>query len=314
MLSILLLGACAEAPPAHAPDPVATAPGPECAAARAVERANAGDALVHTAPDEAGAAYEEALKLDPANHRIAFKLAVLRRKQERWGAAAKALARAVELAPGFASYWLELGYAREMLARHDGAPWVDAKAPLERCVALDPNLADCHVELGNVLLRLDDERGALASYTRGVERDPTRIADYNLLAALYMDVGRMDDSATVLAAARPFMGDPRPDRALYNLHVLTARIDQVRGDLAKAAAELEAARAAAPADGVESILILWNLGTTYAMMRPPRAAEAAALLKGFVVRACQSSKAAIYRAECGQAQVLIPMLGAAGVP
>jgi tetratricopeptide (TPR) repeat protein len=306
----LLLCACAAAPPPAAVSPPAAAAAPRCAAqAQAAERAFEGDQRVKLAPDLAAAAYEEALRLDPDNHRIVFKLAMARRKVERWDDMARTMARAVELAPSFANYWLELGYAREMLARRKEGSWADAKEPLERCAALDPNLAACHVELGNVLLHMDDESGALAAYTRGVERDPTDLAHYTLLAGLYLDLGRAGDAAAVLTAAQPFLGAPRPDRSLYNFHVLWAKVHQDRDAMAEALGALEAARAVVPEGGPESVLILWNLGVAYATVAPPRSAEAVALLKGFVARACKGSRAAAYRNECEQASMLISRLG-----
>jgi tetratricopeptide (TPR) repeat protein len=319
----LLLCACAEAPPppavvsppAAAPSLAAAAAVPGCAAhAQAAQRANKADQIARVALDEAAAEYEAALRLDPDDHRVVFKLAMAQSKQERWGAMAKTLARAVEIAPTFANYWLELGYAREMLARRKEAPWADAKAPLERCAALDPNLAPCHVELGNVLLHLDDERGALAAYTRGIERDPTDLARYGLLAGLYLDLGRTDDAAAALTAATPFLGPPRRDKALYNLHVLWAKVHQDRGALAETARALEAARAVVPEGGPEELVLLWSLGGTYATLEPPRKAEAVALLKTFVARVCQGARASMFQAQCEQAAALISKLGGAVAP
>jgi tetratricopeptide (TPR) repeat protein len=280
-----------------------------------VQRSNEADKIITIAIGQAAAGYEEALRLDPGNHRIAFKLAMARRKMEDWDAMARAMGRAVEIAPGFANYWLELGYAREMLARRRQGPWADAKEPFERCAAVDPNLAICHVELGNVLLQLDDERGALAAYTRAVERDPTDLAHYSVLASLYLDLGRAGDAAAVLAAAQPFLGSPRREKALYNFHVLWAMVHQDRRDAPEEITRsLEAARAAVPPDGPEAIVILWSLGSHYASLDPPRKAEAAAMLKAFVTRACKGAKAAVYRTECEQTMLLLARLGETGTP
>ncbi len=83
--------------------------------------------------------------------------------------------------------------------------------------------------------------------------------------------------------------------------------------MAEAVAELEAANdiAKAPplAEGPEAILILWNLGSTYASMKPPKSAEAISMLKGFSTRACKGAKAATYKTECEQSQALVSKLG-----
>ena len=98
-------------------------------------------------------------------------------------------------------------------------------------------------------------------------------------------------------------------KAVYNLHVLLARAYQERDSLPEAVTELEAAKAVAPADGPESVLILWNLGSTYATMTPPKSAEAISMLKGFSSRACKGAKAASYKGQCEATQALVTKLG-----
>ena len=73
--------------------------------------------------------------------------------------------------------------------------------------------------------------------------------------------------------------------------------------------ELEAAKAVAAPDSSESIQILFNLGSTYAQLSPPRSAEAIQMLKGFSGRACKSAKAQSYKTECETAQTLVTKLG-----
>jgi tetratricopeptide (TPR) repeat protein len=314
-LAVATLAGLGGAACAEAPVQPAVVRAPECAPpGKAAEAERRGDGVAAIALDQAASAYEDAARLDPKNHRVLFKLAEVRRKQEQWEAAEAALTKAVELAPTFATYWLELGRAREKAARAKRAPWAAAREPLERCVALDPNLAECHVELGTVLLWLDDEPGALASYTRAVEKNPTNVAHYTLLAGLYIDLGRTDDAAAVLAAAPPSADPPRPDRARYNLHLLRARVLYDRGDIEKAVGEIEAARQVVPDGGPEATLILWNLGSAYATMKPPRKAEALANLEAFSARACRGAHAASYRTECEQVRALIAHLSSASPP
>lgn len=73
--------------------------------------------------------------------------------------------------------------------------------------------------------------------------------------------------------------------------------------------ELEAAKVAAGSEGSEAVQILWNLGSTYAQMKPPRTQEAIQMLKGFSTRACKGAKAATFKSECDQAQTLMVKLG-----
>ena len=71
--------------------------------------------------------------------------------------------------------------------------------------------------------------------------------------------------------------------------------------------ELEAARKVA---GDEHPEILFNLGSTYAVLNPPRKTEAIQLLKGFSVRACRGSGATTkYKDQCETSQSLVAKLG-----
>jgi hypothetical protein len=98
-------------------------------------------------------------------------------------------------------------------------------------------------------------------------------------------------------------------KSVYNVHMLLARVFQERGSQPEQVTELEAAKAVAPTEGPESVTILYALGSTYAVMTPPKSAEAIAMLKGFSSRACKGSKANTYKAECEQSQALVSKLG-----
>jgi tetratricopeptide (TPR) repeat protein len=257
--------------------------------------------------------YDQATKLDPTNHRIFFKLAMAYRKKEDWDKVASTLARATQLAPQFANYWLERGYALEQQARKKTVPWEETKEPFQKCVEKDPNYAECYEELGNAFLWTDDEQKALENYTKAIEHDPANIAYYTMLAGLYIDLGYIKEAEQVLKEAKSFVkpDDKDKDRlkAVYNLHVLLAKVYQERDSIPEAVTELEAAKQIAPAEGPESVLILWNLGSTYASMKPPKSAEAIAMLKGFSTRACKGAKATTYKSECEQTSALVNKLG-----
>jgi tetratricopeptide (TPR) repeat protein len=277
----------------------------------AVNLATQGDQEVKVNVEGAINKYDQATKLDPTNHRIFFKLAMAYRKKEEWDKVASTLARATSLAPKYANYWLERGYALEQQARKKTVSWDDTKEPLQKCIENDPNLADCYEELGNAYIWTDDEQKALDNYNKAVEHDPTNIGYYTMLAGLYLDLGYVKEAEQVLREAKAFV---KPDdktqlKAAYNLHVLLARVFQDKDSMPEAVTELEAAKAIAPAEGPEAILILWNLGSTYASLKPPRSADAISMLKGFSGRACKGAKAASYKSECEQTQALISKLG-----
>jgi tetratricopeptide (TPR) repeat protein len=277
----------------------------------AVILANKGDQEVKLNVDGAINSYDQATRLDPTNHKIFFKLAMAYKKKEDWDKVASTLARATLLAPQFANYWLERGYALEQQARKKTVQWDEAKDPYTKCVEHDPNYAECYEELGHVFLNTDDEQKALENYTKAIEHDPNNIGYYDAVADLYIRLGYFKEAEQILKEGKSFIkpDDKTQARAAYGLHVLYAQVYQERDSMPEAVSELEAAKAVAPAEGSEAILILWNLGSTYASMKPPKGAEAIAMLKGFNSRACKGAKAATYKTECEQTQSLVSKLG-----
>jgi tetratricopeptide (TPR) repeat protein len=273
----------------------------------AVNKANEGDKAVSINPEGAIALYDEATRLDPANHRIFFKLAMAHRKKEDWDKVANTLARATQLAPKFANYWFERGYALEMQAKKKTVSWDECKEPFQKCIEADPNFADCYSELGNAFLWTDDEQKALDNYTKAIEHNPQEIHYYATLADLYIRLGYIKEAEQVLKEAKSFA---KPgNKALFRIHVLTSQIHQDRGETALMVTELEAAKAVANPEGPESVQILYMLGSTYAVLEPPRTQEAVSMLKGFNSRACKGAKAQTYRTECETTSTLVSRLG-----
>ena len=70
----------------------------------AINLANEGDQSVKVNVDNAIQKYEQAVQLDPANHRILWKLSAAYEKKEDWDKMASTLSRATSMAPDFATY------------------------------------------------------------------------------------------------------------------------------------------------------------------------------------------------------------------
>jgi tetratricopeptide (TPR) repeat protein len=281
----------------------------------AVLLANQGDKEVSISPESAANKYEQATRLDPTNHRIFFKLALAYKKKEEWDKVAAALARATQLAPKFANYWLERGWALEQQAKRKTVSYDEAKEPYQKCIENDPNRAECYAQLGSVYLWTDDEQKALENLTKAIEHEPTEVQYYPPLADLYIRLGYTKEAEQVLKEAKTF-AKPN-DKELYSVHTLLAQVYQDRRTVPERAtpeevAELEAAKQVAPADGPESVEILFGLGSTYASLDPPRKQEAIQMLKGFSTRACKGAKAASFKPQCDAAQTLLARLGAQG--
>jgi cytochrome c-type biogenesis protein CcmH/NrfG len=77
----------------------------------AINLSNEGDQSVKVNVEGAIQKYEQAIDLDPTNHRILWKLATAYEKKEDWDKTASTLARAVQVAPDFANYWGARGHA-----------------------------------------------------------------------------------------------------------------------------------------------------------------------------------------------------------
>lgn len=276
----------------------------------AVILANKGDQEVKLNVDGAINSYDQATRLDPMNHRIFFKLGQAYRKKEDWDKVASTMARAGQLAPKFANYWFERGYALEQQARKKTIPWEECKEPFQKCIQNDPNFADCYEELGNAYLWTDDEQKALENYNKAVEHDPNNITYYNNLADLYIRLGYVKEAEAILKEGKAFIkpDDKAQQKAVFGMHVLFAQVYQEKDSIPEMVTSLEAAKAIAPAEGAESITILFMLGSTYAKVSQ-RSADAISMLKGFSSRACKGTKAALYKTECEQSQTLVTKLG-----
>src|SRR5262245_49565707 len=77
----------------------------------AINLANEGDQSVKVNVEGAISKYEQAIQLDPTNHRILWKLASAYEKKEDWDKMASTLSRSVQVAPDFANYWYKRGLA-----------------------------------------------------------------------------------------------------------------------------------------------------------------------------------------------------------
>jgi tetratricopeptide (TPR) repeat protein len=274
-------------------------------AIEAVNLSNDADKQRSVDPDGAISKYEQAVTLDPTNHRILWKLAMAYRKKEAWDKVASTLARATQLAPKFANYWYERGYALEEQAMKKTISWEEAKDPFKKCIEADPNYADCYHELANANLWTDNEQEALSNYTKAVEHKPDELRFYPPLGDLYLNLGYVDQAEKVLKEGLSF--GKQGDKALFGMHVLLSQAYQQKNQMNDMVTELEAARRVA---GDEHPEILFNLGSTYAVLNPPRKTEAIQLLKGFSARACRGAGATTkYRDQCETSNSLVAKLG-----
>lgn len=274
----------------------------------AVNLANEGDKEKATNIDGAISKYEQATNLDPTNHKILGKLANAYQKKEQWDKVASTCAKAEKIAPKFANYYFQHGMALARQAVKGPTGWGDAKGPLEEAIKLDPNIADAHFELAEVHLHLDDEAGALQSYTNAISKKPDQLAFYGPLADLYIRLNYIDQAEQVLTQALSF--GKEGDKALFAVHSLLGDIYDRKHDLGKAVTEYEAAKkACGQCNEAGQQIAFFNLGAAYASLNPPRKSEAIAQLQSFQKMICKGAAAARYADQCTQAQQLATKLG-----
>lgn len=283
-------------------------------AIEAVNLANEADKQRTVDLEGAISKYEQAIQLDPSNHRIIWKLALSYRKKEAWDKVASTLARAVQVAPTFANYWFHRGYALARQAETGAISWEEAKEPLKKCIDADPGYADCYHELGLVNLYTDNEQEALSNYTKAIEHDPTKTEYYWPLAELYLNLDYIDQARTVLQEGLSFADDG--DLNAYDMHVLMSEVYARKNQANERVSHLERAKALNDRE-IEKTgglgphpEILFNLGSTYAVLEPPRKTEALQLLNRFNSIACKGAAGATkYKSVCAEAQAHIGRLG-----
>lgn len=272
----------------------------------AVNLANEGTVLKKQgAYDAAIDKYEAASQLDPTNHEIMYMLATTYRKKEEWEKVASTLARATQVAPDHATYFYERGYALVQVANKSKqqSAWEEAKEPLVKCIEKDPNFAHCYFELALVELFLDNEQSALENYTKAIQHKPSEPTFYAPLADLYIRLDYFDQAKGVLEEGIKFA--PDEGKSKFNMYVLLATVHQFKNDMAGMVSALETAN---KIGGAENPEILFNLGSTYAVMDPPKKSQAIQMLKKFQAQACKGGKAVKYKDQCEQAMALIAKL------
>lgn len=296
-LSVLLCGALASL-------------GCSLSAKEAVELAIEGDKARATNLDDAISKYEQATTIDASNTLIHDKLLNALKKKEDWAKLVQAASRAEKADPTWASFYYRHGYAAVQLAKAGGGPaqWSDAREPLEKAFAVDPNLADAQFDLAEVLMNLDDETGALKAYTKAIETSPETTTYYGFLAETYRALGYNDLAEKVVRAG---LGYVKPgDKAGFTLHSLLGDLLDKKGDSAAALTEFTEAKKACgectdPLKGEH--IAYFNLGRLQVAGGDTTAGLGN--LKKFNKLVCKTAMAQRYRSQCTQGSSLARKAG-----
>jgi len=101
--------------------------------------------------------YEQAVQLDPTSHRIMWKLALAYHKKEEWQKVASTCASAEKLAPTFANYYFEHGYALEQARRRAPPAGRKRKRRSKQAIQKDPICRTPSIALDGILLLVEVE-------------------------------------------------------------------------------------------------------------------------------------------------------------
>jgi tetratricopeptide (TPR) repeat protein len=274
----------------------------------AINLANEGDRSVKVNVEGAIQKYEQAIQLDPTNHRILWKLAGAYEKKEDWDKMASTLQRAVQVAPEYANYWFKRGLALINQAEA-GNPdaYEQAKEPLKKCIEKDPNIAECYHLLAEAALWTDDEQSAIDNYQKAIEHDPTKSFFYPPLAELYLTYRNLNEAEQVLKeGTRLVPPNEKNNPKIYSMYVLLSQVAQDKKDKAGQLAAMERAEQYAGDSHPE---FAYNLGSTYAVLDPPQKEKAVRLLDQFTKKVCRGAQAQKFKEQCETSASLVQKLG-----
>jgi TolB-like protein/DNA-binding winged helix-turn-helix (wHTH) protein/Flp pilus assembly protein TadD len=154
--------------------------------------------------------------------------------------AANYFERATQLDPSYALAWVGLSRARKwqavtgLIPREEG--YRDARAAVERALALNPDLAEAHTQMGRIKEQVDfDWTGADASYRRAVTLDPGNPEAIILAAGSAVILGRLDEALPLTRRAVDL--DPlnvHGWEGLGEIEFRRGKLDEAEADLKKA--------------------------------------------------------------------------------
>jgi tetratricopeptide (TPR) repeat protein len=202
-------------------------------------------------PQEAIAAFEQAIALDRDYAGAYANIATILWARRDASAALPYFARAVEISPDEfgADVYGNYGAALKSVGRLD-----EAVAVLTRAVALDPDSVPTRYNLGNALLAGRRWEEAVAAYRHALDRDPKYGTAYVNLGVALSALGRNEEALAAYRVALLVAAQPGADHAFdahYNSGLLLAKMG--RADLARQ--ELSAALNIKPAhEGARSAM------------------------------------------------------------
>ncbi|MFM6885485.1 MAG: tetratricopeptide repeat protein, partial [Dolichospermum sp.] len=162
--------------------------------------------------DEAVAAYQKAIELDPKDATAYYNLGNALIGQKKLDEAVAAYQKAIELDPKDATAYNNLGIALRGQKKLD-----EAVAAYQKAIELDPKNATAYYNLGNALRGQKKLDEAVAAFQKAIELDPKDATAYYNLGIALSDQKKLDEA--VAAFQKAIELDPKYATAYYNLGI-----------------------------------------------------------------------------------------------
>jgi tetratricopeptide (TPR) repeat protein len=167
---------------------------------------------------EAAAVYEEQLRLDPADREAHEALARIFHQQRRPKDALPHALRATELAPDRAGTWLLIAEIYDDLRRTH-----EMIEPLRKALALNPNLAEAHLNLCYALIWSGETAEARLEAQWCLARDPRSAPAHRFLAMCEREEGRPEQALEEIRRALALVPDDIESRLVEGQLLLYLR-------------------------------------------------------------------------------------------
>jgi tetratricopeptide (TPR) repeat protein len=143
--------------------------------------------------DQALAAYEQALQLQPGHFEVLHHIGILAYQAGDHATAEQFLYAAIEIDGSTAPVWNALGNVMKARGRLDAAV-----AGYLQALSIDPAYFDAHYNCGNALQALGRYEEALASYDSAIALDAGTAQAWNNRAAVLQQLGLLDEALASL--------------------------------------------------------------------------------------------------------------------
>jgi tetratricopeptide (TPR) repeat protein len=143
--------------------------------------------------EQALAAYEQALRLQPGYFDVLHHIGILAYQAGDYATAEQVLYAAIEIDGSTAPVWNALGNVMKARGRLDAAV-----AGYAQALSIDPACFDAHYNCGNALQALGRYEEALARYDSAIALDPDTPQAWNNRAAVLQQLGLLDEALASL--------------------------------------------------------------------------------------------------------------------